>query len=156
MHRSGFLNLEAMKEYTEQELDEIVNGFLERRLDKSLWTHEAHIVTAIWHIRQFDAEDALCRLRSGIIAYNLSVGGENTGQSGYHETLTVFWWEVIRRFVAGYKGNAYRDVCLAFLRSPLAAKDFPFRFYSKEYLLSAKARSRFTEPDLEEISIQNQ
>ena len=70
---------------------ETAAGFSDRILDKSLWTHEAHITTAIWYLMKYEKEDALCRLRSGIISYNLAVGGENTGMGGYHETITVFW-----------------------------------------------------------------
>lgn len=139
--------------YSEQQLNEIVQGFRDRTLDKSLWTHQAHIITAIWHLMQFDKEDALCRLRSGIISYNLSVGGENTGQSGYHETITIFWWEAIAQYLVQYPGRSFADTCAEFLQSPMADKGFPFCFYTKEKLLSAAARAKFIKPDLKEISI---
>lgn len=140
--------------YTEAELNEIVEGFADRSLDKSLWTHQAHIITAIWYLKNYEPEDALCRLRSGIINYNLSLGGENTGQSGYHETITVFWWEVVKQFVAKEKERSFKDVCDEFLNSFLADKSFPFKFYTREKLLSPVARSRFIEPDLEKINIE--
>jgi hypothetical protein len=142
-----------MEEYSEQQLNDIVKGFLDRTLNKSLWTHQAHIVTAIWHLMKFDKEDALCRLRSGIISYNLAVGGENTGQNGYHETMTVFWWEIIHQYLAGRNDVSYRENCITFLHSPMSDKNFPFQFYSRERILSPAARSKFTDPDLKEIKI---
>jgi hypothetical protein len=142
-----------MGNYTEKQLEDIVQGFLKRTLDKSLWTHEAHIVTAIWHLQNYAKEDALCRLRSGIIAYNLSVGGENTGDKGYHETMTVFWWEVIRQFLEKNPGQTYAAACTIFLQSPMADRSFPFEFYSREHLLSALARSVYVVPDKKKIKL---
>ncbi|MEI9942992.1 MAG: hypothetical protein WDN26_02115 [Chitinophagaceae bacterium] len=142
-----------MINYSQDELDKIINGLLDRSLDKSLWTHHAHIITAIWHLREFDPEDALCRLRSGIITYNFSLGGENTGKAGYHETITVFWWEIAKQFVAKNTNSSFKDACYNFLNSPMADKNFPFQFYTKEKLLSPVARSRFINPDLKEIVI---
>jgi hypothetical protein len=139
--------------YSEQQLTETVQGFLDRTLDKSKWTHDAHIVTAIWHLMKFDKDDALCRLRSGIISYNLSLGGENTGQSGYHETITIFWWEVIAQFLLQQGGHSFIDASIEFLRSPMADKNYPFSFYTKEKLLSPAARAKFMKPDLKEINI---
>ena len=142
-----------MKDYSEEELKYIVDGFLNRTLDKSLWTHQAHIIVAIWHLMKFDKEDALCRLRSGIISYNVATGGENTGGNGYHETMTIFWWEVINQFLVQRSGNSYQNNCIEFLYSSFADKNFPFRFYSRENLLSTTARSRYVSPDLHEINI---
>lgn len=143
-----------MENVTEQELLEIVYGFLDRTLDKPRWTHEAHIITAIWHLREFEPEDALCRLRSGIISYNLAVGGQNTGQNGYHETMTIFWWDVINQFVKQNPGKSFKEMSDIFLASPMADKALPFRFYTREKILSPVARSRFVKPDLEEIKIE--
>ena len=142
-----------MQDRSEEELEKIVNGFLDRTLDKALWTHQAHIITAIWHLMKFNAEDALCRLRSGIISYNLAIGGENTGQGGYHETITIFWCDVITRFLDQNPGYSFGDTCNIFLRSPMTDKTFPFQFYTKETLLSPVARSRFVQPDLKDITI---
>jgi hypothetical protein len=143
-----------MEYNSEEELLEIVNGFLEKRLEKERFTHHAHIITAIWHLKKYDKDDALCRLRAGIISYNLSVGGENNGQNGYHETMTVFWWELIRQFVELYPDYTFRDACITFLASPMADKAFPFQFYSREYILSGTARARYLAPDLREIKIE--
>jgi hypothetical protein len=142
-----------MKEYSEQQLNEIVNGFLDRTLEKSLWTHHAHIITAIWHLMKFDKEDALCRLKSGIISYNLATGGENTGQAGYHETITIFWWEIIHQFLERTPGHSFTDTCNVFLASSLADKNILLKYYSSEVLFSPASRSRFINPDREEIKI---
>lgn len=62
----------------------------------------------------YEPDDALCRIKSGIIAYNLAVGGENTGQNGYHETITILWWSLIHLFVERHREFSYEDLCDAF------------------------------------------
>jgi hypothetical protein len=143
-----------MEDCSEEEWEKIVSGFLDKTLDKTLWTHQAHIVTAIWHLMRFKKEDALCQLRSGIISYNLATGGENTGQAGYHETITVFWCDVTSQFLDPYAGYSFGASCGRFLRSPMADKSFPFQFYTREMLMSAVARSRYVKPDVKDIVIE--
>lgn len=132
---------------------DIVNGFISRTLDKSLWTHEAHLITAIWFLLQYEPDDALCRIKSGIIAYNLSIGGDNTGKNGYHETITILWWRLIHLFVQQHRHFSFEDMCDAFLSSPYSSRDIGYNFYTKERLLSSEARSRYLTPDIKEITL---
>ncbi|HNR06482.1 MAG TPA: hypothetical protein PKM27_04145 [Saprospiraceae bacterium] len=132
---------------------ETAAGFIDHSLDKSRWTHEAHITTAIWFLLNYEKQEALCRLRSGIISYNLATGGENTGSSGYHETITVFWWTLLERFVQANPGKDYDQLCRAFLNSRYAHRETPFEFYSREKLLSARARAYYLAPDIKEIHL---
>ncbi len=74
---------------TESELDEFISQFLAGTLPKSAWTHAAHVaVTAAW--TRENPATALDRLRAAIPRYNEATGGQNTEDSGYHETLTCF------------------------------------------------------------------
>ena len=143
-----------MEEYSEEQLEGIVQGFVEKTLDKSLWTHYAHIIAAIWHLMKFDKEDALCRMKSGIISYNLATGGQNTGQNGYHETMTVFWWEVLHQFLDNNPGHTFPNACAIFLKSPMSDKNYPFEFYSKELIFSPAARARYVAADLKEVKVE--
>ena len=106
--------------------EHIVEGFNSRVLDKSLWTHDAHQIVAIWYLMNFEPDDALCRIRSGIISYNLATGGENTGQNGYHETITVFWWTLIGLYVRDKKGYSFKEVCESFLSSRFTQRNICF------------------------------
>lgn len=132
---------------------DIVRKFQDHSLDKSLWTHQAHITTAIWYLLNYDMEDALCRIRSGIISYNLATGGENTGSNGYHETITVYWWKLIDLYIRAHEGLRYDQLCDSFLASPYAAQAKAFEFYTKEKLLSSQARACFVPPDIKEICL---
>ena len=39
-------------------------------------------------------------MRERIPLYNVAVGGENTADSGYHETLTILWCQIVAEFLA--------------------------------------------------------
>lgn len=132
---------------------ETAAGFSDRTLDKSLWTHEAHITTAIWYLMKYEKEDALCRLRSGIISYNLAIGGENTDKGGYHETITVFWWSILAMYLDANPGKDYESQCRDFLMSRHALREAPFEYYSREKLLSSRARAYYLAPDIKEIGL---
>src|SRR5258708_6694296 len=84
-------------EMDEASLDELVRGFENRTWPGKEWKHQHHVMLAASYV--LDGEDALERLRAGIPRYNVSQGGENTPDSGYHETLTVFWYWLIRGFI---------------------------------------------------------
>ncbi|MBL7865493.1 MAG: hypothetical protein JNK10_11480 [Cyclobacteriaceae bacterium] len=132
---------------SENEILAIVKGFQDRTLPKEKWTHDAHLVTAIWYHVNHTAEESICYLRSGIISYNEATGGKNTPTDGYHETMTLFWCKTIDAFVAANRSMRLLDLCNKFLQSELAKRDYPFRTYSKELLLSGKARAMWVGPD---------
>jgi hypothetical protein len=136
----------------ETEINDLLNLFIEKRLPKEKWTHEAHLTAAIWHLVNHDFYEAVCLIKSRIISYNLAVGGENTSTSGYHETITVFWMKWIALFLEQNKNKSLLEVTNQFLRSSLALRSVTEHFYEKEKLMSTEARSIFIEPNKKEIS----
>lgn len=124
----------------------VVQGFKDRTLPKEQWTHEAHLVTAIWYHVNHSPLEAICYLRSGIIAYNVATGGTNTHSDGYHETLTLFWCRTISQFVADRRDLSLLEMCRAFLASEKSGRDYPLKFYSRERLFSLEARATWVEP----------
>jgi len=65
-------------------------------LPKAAWTHAAHVaVCAAEAWPDVPLEALAARMKAGILAYNTAVGTANTATSGYHETLTWFWCEVV-------------------------------------------------------------
>ena len=64
----------------------------------------------------------------------------------YHETLTVFWMKTVADFNASKNGASLLDKA-----NELVAeydKDYPLRFYSREFLFSDEARAKFVEGDI--------
>jgi hypothetical protein len=126
----------------------LVNRFRDRSLPKEEWTHDAHLVTAIWFHVNYSPDEAVAYIRSGIITYNNAVGGKNTPTEGYHETMTLFWCRTIAAFVEANRRLPLVQLCEKFLASEQAAKEYPLKFYSREVLFSVKARATWVEPDL--------
>lgn len=132
------------------EFDHIIEGFRAKTLPAKEWTHEAHLIAGLWHVANFDYEEALLRMRENIKTYNEASGGQNTDSSGYHESITVFWVWLLNEF---WKRNStdnksFEQVCNAFLTSKYCDRAAAFTFYTCEKLLSREARLTFVAPDI--------
>jgi hypothetical protein len=123
-------------------------------LRKEEWTHQAHLVVGLWHVDRFGPEEALTKLRVRIRRLNESFGGANTATSGYHETITAAYVTLLAQFLARRASGERLDEATArLLDSQLAAKDVLFGFYSRESLMSTKARAAWVEPDLAPLDL---
>lgn len=93
-------------------------------------------------------EKTLNYLREQIKEYNISVGTENNDNSGYHETLTVFWLKVVTEFSNIKNLSDTELVYTLFTKTMLSSSKFPMKFYSKDLLFSKTARQKWIEPNL--------
>jgi hypothetical protein len=129
------------------EILRLVREFEACTLPRARWTHHAHLLVALWYLVRHDERDATLRIRAGIKRYNESQGIETTPTGGYHETITLFYIRVIKRFLL----SANPDCTLTALADSLIAacgdKNLPLEYYSRERLMSARARSLWLEPD---------
>ncbi|HET9428069.1 MAG TPA: hypothetical protein VFO69_06895 [Allosphingosinicella sp.] len=122
--------------------------FLDRRLAKSDWTHEAHLATCAWIILERPDIDPERDLPDLIRAYNVSVGGVNSDSEGYHETITQVSIRAVRLALSRSEGRGLCERVNALLQAPEGRRDWPLRVYSPERLFSTEARARWVEPDL--------
>lgn len=123
--------------------------FDQKSLPKAAWTHLAHIAVAFVALDTLkDFDKTLRSLRDKIKVYNLSVGTQNTDNSGYHETLTVFWLTVVNEFYTANRWDNLNDMYERFRQTVPASSKFPALFYSHERLFSMEARHHWTSPDL--------
>ena len=133
--------------YAQEEIINTVNQFNQKALPKEKWTHQAHILVAFWYANEYDFEEGLKLLREAIKGYNLSVGTQNTGTGGYHETLTVFWLKLIKEYLNTQKHQALVNNVNTFLHLITSGTGFPLIFYSGEVLFSKEARHHWVEPN---------
>ncbi len=127
---------------------ELISQFEACALPKSFWTHQAHLTIALHYI--IDSPDiwsAICRIKDGIIAHNRSVGTLNTGQKGYHETITVFWVFQLHQFWRENKELPF-DILLDKVLSDRRFTDTSYikQFYDVETLKSSRARAIYVAP----------
>ena len=133
---------------TVEAIEAFVREFEACRLPKARWTHNAHLLVALWYLTQNTPDETLAILRVRIRAHNESVGTVNSDSSGYHETLTRLYLRGVNDHIAQHAGASLPESLAALLRSPLADKEWPLRFYSRGRLFSVAARHGWVEPDL--------
>lgn len=132
-----------------EEIESFIVEFETRTLPKPRWTHQAHLLVALWYSLRHRADDALNIVRENIRRYNEAVGTANTETSGYHETITVFYMWAVRKFIADANPEASLvELANSLISGKCAAKSFPFEYYSRDLLLSTEARMKWVEPDL--------
>lgn len=133
----------------EMSIRQVAEGFLSRRLPKSAWTHEAHLATCLYLIRDRPDIDVERELPGLIRGYNAAVGGVNSDSEGYHETITQFYIREIRAYLArGGSGRPLVRLVNQLIASPIGKRDYPLNFYSRERLFSVEARHSYVAPDL--------
>ena len=126
----------------------LIEQFEQASLPKEEWTHTAHCIVALWYCIKFPLPQAAEKIRNGIKAYNVSIGGANTDTSGYHETITLFYMTTIACYLATTGVTELTDEQIdLFLQQPFLERDHVFRMYSVEQLMSKAARHSWTPPD---------
>lgn len=124
-------------------------GMLACKLPKEEWTHEAHLSTCLWIVR--DRADIVAERDMPVLIarYNESVGGVNSDTEGYHETITQVFIAAVRDHLAECGGEMpLLDAVNSLLLSPRGRRDWPLRFYSRGLLFSVQARLSFVAADL--------
>jgi RimJ/RimL family protein N-acetyltransferase len=136
------------------DLDDLAARFAACTLPRPEWTHLAHLSVGAWHVNRYGKEEALVRLRDGIRVLNDSHGTINSATSGYHETITRAYVELLAQFLAACPvGMPIKTRTVRLILSPLAARDALFTFYSRERLMSEQARKEWLEPDVAPLRI---
>jgi hypothetical protein len=126
-------------------LDALIAGFEDGTWPKAQWTHAAHLAAAACYI--LHGESVLDRLRTNISRYNVSQGGENTEESGYHETLTCFWYGVIRDFVGTLPAGLDRLAVAREVVTEFAPqRDLFMQYYDFDVVKSREARAKWIPP----------
>jgi hypothetical protein len=130
------------------EIRSIGEAMLACTLPKEAWTHEAHLSTCLWLLIERPDIDLDRALGDLIRRYNLSVGGVNDSQNGYHETITRAFLMGTRRFLERSAGLDLLTAVNGLLAALEGKRDWPLRFYSRDRLFTPDARLAFVEPDL--------
>jgi hypothetical protein len=124
---------------------DLVRGFENGTWPVKEWTHAHHLILAASYV--LDGDDALERLRVGIPRYNVSQGGANTEDSGYHETLTCFWYRIIRGFIDQLPAGLSRaQVVQSVVDEYAPQRDLFRRYYDFDVVKSREARAVWIPP----------
>ncbi|MDP8963126.1 MAG: hypothetical protein M3O33_03900 [Cyanobacteriota bacterium] len=154
------------KYWTSGEIESLIEAFENCTLPRSEWTHQAHLIVALWyltHYSQLGATNCIpeaASLKLRIQQYNLAQGIKTTQNSGYHETITLFWIEIVRRYLSVATANgSFVDIANGLLHS-CGNPRLPLEYYSRVSeaapselrLMSWEARTSWVEPDLKSLN----
>ena len=123
-------------------------GLLACALPREAWTHEAHLAACLWLLTERPDIDVDAKIAGLIRRFNESVGGVNDDRNGYHDSITRAYVAGVRLFLSEATETGLAARVNALLLSPMGARDWPLRFYSRELLFSVAARRGYVEPDL--------
>jgi len=136
-----------MKYKDETEITELVKAFEDATIGRDVWKHAEHLVVALVYVNAHELETATAKMRDGL--FNLLTAGFKVDLSKdmpYHETLTVFWMNAVSKFNGECNGLTLKEKANRLVEA--FDKDYPLRFYSRNFLFSDEARSKYVEPDL--------
>lgn len=134
---------------TENQLQKLTQGFIGRQLPREQWNYETLCAVAVFIHRRRPELSLYRDFPDLIVGYNNAVGIENSDVRGYHETMTHFFIQTLRRFVDGPASHlAPVDALNAFLQSKPGQRNYIFKCYTKKLLTSALARQCYIPPDL--------
>ena len=139
---------EQMGVHTKEGFDDFVQEFKDHSLSKNKWTHEAHFVIALWFVLEYGYDEAVLHVREGIKNYNEATGVVNTELDGYHETITLLYLKLVKKFIDSEDDNDPITLLAKLLKSEIIHPSYPFKFYSQEKLFLKDARFNWLEPDL--------
>lgn len=119
--------------------DAFVNG----RLPKDAWTHEAHLITCWVALKDRTPAETLAFLRHSIMTHNCGIGIRNTETSGYHESLTVYYVTAVHQANAATLEELYEV--------PSCGRKAPLDYWTREVLFDTEARLGWVAPDVQEL-----
>jgi hypothetical protein len=129
------------------EIESVVRRFESCDFAKGEFTHALHLAVAAWYASKYTDEEALTRMRSGLLRLT-----NKFGVKAYHETITQFWMRISRDFlVSETSGSSLAATVNRFIEA-FAAKDVVYQYYSRELLQSDLVKTNWVEPDLKPIS----
>jgi hypothetical protein len=111
------------------------------------WKHRSHLKVAYLYLRQQPFAQALERMRTNIQRYNAATNTPESLERGYHETMTVAWLRLVHVTLCEYGPAASADEFLDTQEQLLNRKALRF-FYSRDQIISWKAKAEFVPPDL--------
>ncbi len=134
-----------VKYENESEILAVVRDFENGTISRADWRHPEHLTVALYYVFHHDYETALVKMRDGILNLLQAFAVDFSKKMPYHETLTVFWLRTVENYAKSRRAES-----LVNIGNELVSrfdKDYPLKFYSREFLFSDQARANYLEGD---------
>lgn len=130
---------------TDADIHQVVHDFEKCQTGRDDFHHAQHLVVATYYLQSLTVEAATEKMHDALVTF---LDYHQVDKQKYHETLTVFWLEMVALELTRLPvGATLVEKC----NSVVAALNDPkltSQFYSHEQLSSRDARSKFVAPDL--------
>jgi hypothetical protein len=131
---------------SEKEILDLVRAFEAGTISRADWRHAEHLTVAMYYLLDMPLTDAVGKMRRNLVNHLRMAGVDLEKEMPYHETLTVFWMRAVNDFLASANRASMLDKANELVGK--FDKDYPLRFYTREYLFSDEARAGFVEGDI--------
>jgi hypothetical protein len=130
--------------------EELLRRFEDRTLPFDQWTHRSHVKVACLYLRRLPFPAALDRIRDGIKAYNAAHHVPEGPTSGYNETTTCAFMQLVAATLRAYEEAFPTTTADAFCDThpQLMTRHVLRLFYSPQRRMDPRAKTEFVEPDL--------
>jgi hypothetical protein len=132
---------------SEDEIEKVVVGFESCTTGKDDFSHRDHLAMAVWYLRS-DQETAAARMRASLHRFLDKYGC----RENYHETLTIFWLQLVRRELESLTPESSLLETTNTVVERLGNSQVAFKYYSKELVDSETAKKSWIEPDLRSLN----
>ena len=136
---------------SEETLERFFAAFYDGTLPRPEWTHGAHVALAAYLLYDSDVAAVLPKIRYALWNYIEATGGKNVIDTGYHETLTVFWRKVVARELKEQWFTTRMEAVRGIVATYGEARGLARQYYSYDLKNSNEARRQWVEPDLRSI-----
>lgn len=130
----------------DSEIGAVVRGFESCTTGKDDFTHRDHLAVAVWYLR-FDQAQAANLMRASLHRFLDHYGC----RENYHETLTLFWIQVVRQALKETTPGWSLLQATNAVVTRLGDSRLAFEYYSKELVGSEAAKKGWVEPDLKAL-----
>jgi len=111
------------------------------------WNHRCHIKAAYLYLTRHELPAAIDRMRAAIRAYNAANRVPDGPTMGYHETITQAWMRLVHTALA-QTGSVETADAFCDANPALLDKRLLLNHYSRDRIMSARAKRTFIPPDL--------
>lgn len=139
--------------WTVEKIENLIQAFENCTLPRNEWTHQAHLIVALWYLTHYSQSEAISLIKNRIQNYNHQIGIKTTKNSGYHETITLFWIKFVYQYLATKAKNSSLSELVNGLLQHNNSPRLPLEYYSCDRLMSWEARQNWIEPDLKPLDL---
>lgn len=124
---------------------EFEEEFRSRKMDPSIFTHEAHLRLTWIHINKYGIESARNNIEDQIKSFVKHVGAEDK----YHQTVTIAAVNAVNHFIKKSEAKNFENFILEHSTLKSDFKELLNSHYSFNIFNSEKAKVEYVEPDVQ-------